>query len=146
MTISRRIALAFACMLLAFAVFATMGIVPTAVRFGPRYAISTAEMYPIYLFFTLVGWVLALPFVIYFKNADGWRTWAILAIGIAIGPCFMLALPMLGSLVRSGRISSAIWQGEGPEFVMALFIGSLTTLIYVLLLRRFTSKTLASRI
>jgi len=38
MTISRRIALAFACMLLAFAVFATMGIVPTAVRFGPRYA------------------------------------------------------------------------------------------------------------
>jgi cation transport ATPase len=90
---------------------------------------------PVYLLFTLPGWVLALPFVIYFKNADGWRTWAILAIGTAIGPCFLLGWPLL----EYGRIN---WRGNGAGASMALFIGFFTSLFYVLLLRHFTSKAL----
>jgi len=122
-------------MLLALAVFAVYGTVPIAVRYGPRHALPTVEIMPVYLLFMLPGWILALPFVIYFKNADGWRAWAILAVGTAIGPCFMLGWPLLAF----GRIN---WQGDGPGGVMALFIGFLTTLFYVLLLRRFTRKML----
>ena len=133
MTTPKRMALAFACMLLAFAAFALLGIVHAAVQFGPRYARPVVQILPVYLLFTLPGWALALPFVIYFKNADGWRTWAILAIGTAIGPCFLLGWPLL----EYGRIT---WQGDGAGASMALFIGFLTTLFYVLLLRRFTRK------
>ena len=135
MTTRKRMALAFACMLVAFAIFAILGIVPAAVRYGPRYARSVVQILPAYLLFTLPGWVLALPFVIYFKNADGWRTWAILAIGTAIGPCLLLGLPLL----KYGRIN---WQGDSAGAAMALFIGFLTTLFYVLLLRHFTRKAL----
>ena len=133
MTTPKRMALAFGCMLLALAVFAICGIVPIAVLYGPRHALPSVQMMPVYLLFALPGWILALPFVIYFKNADGWRTWAILGIGTAIGPCFMLGWPLLAS----GRIN---WQGDGAGGAMALFIGFLTTLFYVVLLRRFTRK------
>ena len=134
MTAPKRVALAFGCMLLALAVFAICGIVPITLRYGPRHALPSVQMMPVYLLFALPGWIIALPFVIYFKNADGWRTWAILGIGTAIGPCFMFGWPLLAS----GRIN---WQGDGPGGAMALFIGFLTTLFYVLLLRRFTRKT-----
>ena len=135
MTTPKRVALAFGCMLLAFTVFAFLLVVPTAVRFGSKYALPGVQILPVYLFFTLPGWFLALPFVIYFKNADGWRIWAILAIGTAIGPCFLLGL----TVIPTGQIN---WQGAGSAVLMALFIGFLTTLFYVLLLRRFTKKAL----
>lgn len=135
MTTLKRMGLAFASTLLAFAVFAILGVVPTAVRYGSRYAQPGVQILPVYLFFTLPGWFLALPFVIYFKNSDGWRVWAIMAIGTAIGPCFLLCL----ALIASGKMN---WHGDGAGVLMALFIGFLTTLFYVLLLRRFTRKAL----
>src|SRR6516162_9093554 len=121
MTALKRVALAFACTLLAFTVFALLLVVPPAVQLGSKYALPGVQMLPLYLFFTLPGWFLALPFVVYFKKADGWRTWAILAIGTAIGPCFMAGL----TLIPTGRINL---QGIGPAVLMALFIGFLTTL------------------
>ena len=133
MTTPKRMALAFGCMLLAFAIFALWGIVPTATRYGLRYVSPTFEILPVYLFFTLPGWVLALPFIIVFKNANGWRTWAMLAIGTAIGPCFLLGW----TLLEDHRIN---WRGNNVSLAMSLFIGSLTTVFYVLLLRRFTRK------
>jgi len=135
-TTARRIALAFFCMLLAFAIFATLGTVPLAVRYGLRYALPTVQLLPVYLLFSIFGWFLALPFVILFKNADGWRTWAILVIGTAIGPCLFLGWP----LIAYGEIN---WQGDGGAALMSFFIGFLTTTFYVLLLRRFTRSTAA---
>ena len=116
MTTSKRMALAFACTLLAFGVFAIWVVVPTAVRYGSKYALPGVQILPVYLFFALPGWFLALPLVIYFKNANGWRIWAILAIGTAIGPCFLLCL----ALIAAGKIN---WQGDGAAVSMALFIG-----------------------
>jgi hypothetical protein len=118
-------------MLLAFVIFATVGIVPLAVRYGLKHALPAVQLLPVYLLFTIPGWVLALPFVILFKNADGWRIWAILVIGTAIGPCLFLGWPLLAY----GRIN---WQGDGGAVFMASFIGFLTSVFYVLLLRRFT--------
>jgi hypothetical protein len=124
-------ALAVACMILAFATFAFVLVVPTVVQLGWKYALPGVQILPVYLFFTLPGWFLALPCVIYFKNADGWRAWAILGIGTAIGPCFLVSL----TLIPTGRINL---QGAGTAVLMALSISFLTTLFYVLLLRRFT--------
>lgn len=129
MTASKRIALAFGSLLLAFAIFGIVGAVP-ALRYGPRYTKDVVEMLPVYLVIAVLGWLLAIPFVILFKHADGWRAWATLAIGTAIGPIFLLT----PSLVATGRIS---WQGDGAGVGMSLFIGFVTTVVYVLLLRRF---------
>jgi hypothetical protein len=132
MTIPRRLALAFFCMLLAFAIFAILGTVPLAIRYGPRHTLPAVQLMPVYFFFTILGWILALPFVIFFKNANGWRSWAILVIGAAIGPCLFLGWPLLAY----GRINL---QGGGGAALMASFIGFLATVFYVLLLRRFAS-------
>ena len=74
---------------------------------------------------------MAVPFVILFKSADGWRAWATLAIGTAIGPIFLLTPNLVAT---GGQIS---WQAGGAGVVMSLVIGFLTTVFYVLLLRRF---------
>ena len=131
-------ALAFGCMLLAIAILGIIGIVPVAFRSGPRHALPTVEMLPVYLLFAFPGWVLALPIVLFFKDADGWRAWATLAIGTAIGPCFLLTWTLVAS---GGRIT---WQAEGAGMFMSLFIGFLTAALYVLALKRFKRKPLAT--
>ena len=131
MTAPKRIALAFGCLLLAFAIFGIVGTVPTLIRNGPSYARGEIEILPAYLVVAVAGWLLAIPFVILFKDADSWRAWATLAIGTAIGPIFLLT----PNLVATG--SQISWQAVGAGVVMSLFIGFLTTVFYVLLLRRF---------
>ena len=131
MTAPKRIALAFGCLLLAFAIFGIVGTVPTLIRDGPSHARFEIEILPVYLVVAVAGWLLAIPFVILFKDADSWRAWAILAIGTAIGPIFLLTPNFVAS---GGHIS---WQAEGTGVAMSLFIGFLTTVFYVLLLRRF---------
>jgi hypothetical protein len=131
MTAPKRIALAFGCLLLAFAIFGSLVTVPTLIRDGPRYARDAIEILPAYLVVALAGWLLAIPFVILFKDANGWRAWATLAIGTAIGPIFLLTPGLVAS---GGRIS---WQAEGAGVAMSLFIGFVTTVFYVLVLRRF---------
>ena len=134
MTAPKRIALAFGCLLLAFAIFDSLGTVPTLIRYGPRYVRNEIEILPVYLVVAVVGWLLAIPFVILFKDADGWRAWATLAIGTAIGPVFLLTPSLVAT---GGQIS---WQAEGAGVAMSLFIGFVTTVVYVLLLRRFKRK------
>jgi hypothetical protein len=131
MTAPKRIALAFGCLLLAFAIFGIVGTVPTLIRNGPSFAQGEIEILPAYFAVAVAGWLLAIPFVILFKDADGWRSWAILAIGTAIGPIFLLTPSLVAT---GGRIS---WQAEGTGVAMSLLIGFLTTVFYVLLLRRF---------
>lgn len=130
MTAPKRIALSFGCLLLAFAIFAAWGVVPTFIRYGNGSALRSLEMMPVYLAVAIAGWLLTLPFVVAFRDAEGWRGWATLVIGTAIGPILLLT----PSLVMAGQIN---WQGDGAGVDMSLFIGFLTTVFYVLLLRRF---------
>jgi hypothetical protein len=125
-------ALAFCCMLLGVASLGVPFGLPAAIRYGPRYALSTLEMLPVYLMFAFPGWILALPFVLLFKDANGRRLWWILAIGTAIGPAFMLSWCLHAS---GGRLN---WQANGSAVVMSIWIGFFTTVFYALLLRRFT--------
>ena len=131
MTAPKRIALAFGCMLLAIAILGIIGTVPTAIRYGPKSALPTIQILPVYLVVAVAGWLLAIPFVILFKDADRWRAWTTLAIGTAIGPIFLLTPSLIAT---GGRIS---WRAESGGVAMSLFIGFLTSLFYVLLLRRF---------
>lgn len=137
MSTLRRIASAFVCMLLAFAIFAVVLILPAEAQYGARFALTIVRTLPLYLFFTLAGWILALPFVILFRRATGWRTWLMLAIGTAIGPLFLLTWMW----IAGGRPN---WKGDYAVVVMPLFIGFLTTLFYVLLLRSCTPKAHAT--
>ena len=136
MTAPKRMALAFGGMLLAIAIFGTMDIVHIATFYGPRHALPNLQMLPVYLLFAFPGWVLALPFVLLFKDADGWRAWTILAIGTAIVPAFLLTWSLLAS---GGRTT---WRSDGMAVMMSLWIGFLTTVFYVALLRRFRNRLL----
>lgn len=138
MTTPKRMALAFGCMLLAIAILGVISAVHSAIRYGLQHTLHNIEAWPVFLLFAFPGWVLALPFVILFENADGWRTWAILAIGTAIGPCFILTWTLIAS---GGRIA---WQGNSFAIGMSLLVGFLITALYVLLLRSFKSKPLAT--
>ena len=129
MTTPKRMALAFGCMLLAIAALGILLTVPAAIRLGPRYALPALEILPVYLMFAIPGWVLALPFVVLFKDADGWRAWAILTIGPAIGPAFVLTWILMSA---RGHIK---WQGDGSAFFLSAIISFLTSGFYVLLLR-----------
>jgi hypothetical protein len=90
MTTPKRIALAFGCLLLGFAAFAILEVAPTLIRYGTGPGMRAMEMMPAYLAVAIAGWLLSIPFVIAFKDADGWRFWATLVIGTAIGPVFLL--------------------------------------------------------
>jgi hypothetical protein len=133
-------ALAFGCMILAIAILAIISTASTAIRYGPQHYVQNIDAWPVFLLFAFPGWILALPFVIFFENADGWHAWAILAIGTAIGPCFLFGWALIAS---HGRIA---WQSRGADnfaVVMSLLISFLTTGLYVVLLRRSERKLLA---
>ena len=138
MTAPKRVALAFGCLLLALLFFAVSSAVPMAVHYGLRHAIPVVQIMPVYRLFALPGLVLALPFVLLIKDAEGPRALIILAIGTCIGPGFMGTWSLLAS---HGRFS---WQGDGAFLLMPLEIGFLTTILYVLLLRRFGKQRLPS--
>ena len=131
--------LAFCCMLLAIAVFGMMGIIPSAIRHGPRYVLPILQMLPVYLLFAFPGWVLAQPFVLLFKDANGWRAWATLAIGTAIGPTFLLVWSFVSSHGQTN------WKSDGSAVLMSLRIGFLTSAFYIALLRYFNNRRERSR-
>ena len=137
MTALKRVALAFCSLLLGFLLFAVVGTVPTAIHYGLRYAIPTLQILPAYLLVALPGLVLALPFVLLIKDAEGPRAWIILAIGTCIGPGVLGTWSLLAA---HGHLS---WQGDGPGLLMSLEIGTPTTIIYVMLLRRFGEQRLS---
>lgn len=131
MTAQRRVGLAFCSLLVSFTLFSLIITIPSLVAYGTLFLRSNVEALPLYLLFAIPGVLLALPFVLLFKDAEGWRAWAILALGSAIGPGFWESWSMLES---HGHFS---WQGDGLAIVFSLMIGVPTTVVYVLLLRRF---------
>ena len=131
----KRMLLALGCVLLAVLLLGLVG-AAFSLRYGWRYTEPVFEMLPVYLLFALPGWVCALPFVLFFRDAQGSRAVAILAIGTAIGPAVILT----GSLLEThGQLD---WQANGSAVLMAFLIGTLTTVLYVVFLRRFSPSPL----
>jgi hypothetical protein len=89
------------------------------------------------------GWLLGMPFVLLVRNIRGWRFWFYLALGSCIAPG-LFSLSLLHShLTRSSSGSSP--TTESPDYTavpISAAISILTTLIYLLLLRRNQTEAL----
>ena len=156
MTAGKRMLLGFCCVLLAIALVGVLFMLPNAIRYGPRFALSMWTMLPLFLLFAVPGWVLALPFVLLFRNADGYRAWLILLIGTAIGPASIVTAEIAGRLrmlvasrhaaelqpVASSAFSAGLfnWQRDGYGIVMSLVIAFFTAAFYAALLRHFSRE------
>lgn len=84
--------------------------------------------------FSLPGWALAIPIVLIVLNFRGWRFWMYLAIGCAIGPTLMFGLALYAFLTEPSMVGFN--AGAGPLLILGSAISCLTTLIYLLLMRR----------
>lgn len=86
-----------------------------------------------FLFFSLPGWLLAVPLVLVTRNIGGWRFWMYWAIGSAIGPLMILGIALY-SFLTSPK-SSAFASGSITFAYFAAAVSSLTTFFYLLSLR-----------
>ena len=91
---------------------------------------------------SLVGWLFSAPLVLIVRSVRGWRFWIYWALGSCFGPLLMLALFAL-TFVPSGHGSNPHWsppQLKGLIYLAAT-ISILTTLLYLLLLRRIENRS-----
>ena len=129
MTTSRRIALSFGCVVFVIALLFALTITSMVIHGANRTELATPlEVAPLYLAVALPGWIIALPFVVQFKDAEGRRGWWMLLIGTVIGPAFIVGW------------CGIYWQhfpssGDRFALVAAAVISFLTTASYVLSLR-----------
>jgi hypothetical protein len=84
--------------------------------------------------FSLPGWVLSIPVVLIVTNVRGWRFWMYLVIGCSIGPLLMFGIALYGFLTDPRTDGFA--AGASPLLFLGTAVSCLTTLIYLLLLRR----------
>jgi hypothetical protein len=136
MTASKRLLLAFGCTVLGVSTIGIFGVVRSlhyGLRYGLKYVGQILQILPVYLIIALAGWVIAIPFVLAFKSARGVQGWLTLCIGTIIGPAFLTAW-------LEGHIN---WLADGSSLVLSAAIGCLTTVFYVLLLRRMTPQEAA---
>jgi hypothetical protein len=96
-------------------------------------------MAPFFLIFSFLGWVAAIPVVLIANSFCRWRLWLYLALGTCIGPILYLALGLY-SFLRS-KTPIHIFEMP-PQFIVVSF---LTTLIYLLLIRRAQAAAIRKR-
>jgi hypothetical protein len=86
---------------------------------------------PWVIMLSLPGWALAIPIVLLVKNIYGWRFWMYWVIGLCLGPAIILAVALY-----TGPGLGAIPFGSTSLVYLAAAISGLTTLLYLLRLRR----------
>jgi hypothetical protein len=86
------------------------------------------------LVFSLPGWLLAIPIVLAVRNFRGWRFWMYFALGSCIGPALFLGMALYFFLRSPAHFGSL--PGPLGLYVRPAVVSSLTTLVYLLLLRR----------
>jgi hypothetical protein len=83
--------------------------------------------------FSVPGWLLAIPIVLFVRNISGWRFWIYFALGAVFGPALILGLAFY-SAVRAP--SFAGFPGNSMSVVyLAGAISAISSLVYLLLLR-----------
>ena len=133
MTAQRRMALAFCCMMVAVVLFNIPVAILAIWRSGwDRVHFLAGLIY--YAGFAFPGWLISLPFIFLFKDANGGKAWWILGIGTAIGPAFirawMLSIP--------GHQFN--WRSDGGLIAVSVAIAFLTSLLYVIAMRYFEHR------
>lgn len=92
--------------------------------------------------FCVLGWLLSLPVILRIRRIDKWRFWFLLAMGTGIGPAIMFSIAIcfeVSAVIE--RISSPNWDPAIKNYVyIATAISFLTTLIYLLILRRIENR------
>jgi hypothetical protein len=132
---SARVVLSFGCVLLATGLFNLRGISSYRLDIGIRF-----DFFVLTLLFALPGWLLCLPLVIAFKDAESWRGWVILIVGVSIGPGFILAWRLL-TMPNGGHFTR---QGDGYSLLASTIVSFLTTIFYVLTLKIIHRRSASS--
>ena len=83
---------------------------------------------------SLPGWFLALPLILLIRNVSGWRFWICWAIGIALGPVIILVVAWVAA--SRGLVLAGLPGGLASAYYLATAISALTSLLYLLLVRR----------
>jgi hypothetical protein len=87
--------------------------------------------------FCMVGWVFALPVVWIVTNIRTWRFWLYWVLGSCVGPLLMVALSAIVFMVFPQNSSNTMFSSTLlPLVYLAGAVSSLTSLFYLLLLRR----------
>lgn len=103
---------------------------------GPLYLLMFGS--PLYL----AGWIVSLPIIFSIRRVDGWRFWALLAVGSCVGPFIMFSVGMCFEVSAViSRISSPNWDPIIHIWVYdSIAISFLSTLIYLSIARRSASS------
>lgn len=130
MTAVRNTALWFLSLFLSIALFSLI--------YGARYGHeSFVFVFRITMMFALPVACLYLPIVIALRDAEEGRMRVIAGSGVLIGP----ASVAVWGLILGVRGEPSVWQGDGIGFgimtdlILALIVGSLTTMLYVIALK-----------
>ena len=91
---------------------------------------------PWVIMLSLPGWALAVPIVLLVRNIRGWRFWMYWVIGLCLGPALILAV----TLYSGPGLAAFTGNNSMSPFYLAAAISGLTTLIYLLLLRRAQAR------
>jgi hypothetical protein len=94
-------------------------------------AASVAFVTGMVLILSFPGWLLAIPIVLAVRHVYGWRFWMCFALGIGIGPLTFLGMQLYFALASH----AAFVPGPIEFYLRPAAVSSLTTLIYLLLLR-----------
>jgi hypothetical protein len=87
---------------------------------------------------SLPGWLLTLPLVLLVRNVRGWGFWMYWVIGICFGPAIVLMVNWIAAM--RGFSLAGIPGGLSSAIYLAAAISGLSSLIYLLLLRREQTK------
>ena len=91
--------------------------------------------------FSVVAWVVSAPVVLIVQNIRGWRFWFYLLAGSSVGPLLMLALAgIIFTAFPQGPNASLLNPAVTPLLYLAGIISTLTSIFYLLLLRRATAR------
>lgn len=109
---------------------------------GPKTFIENAFYFGAAIFLcSLPGWIVAIPIVLFVSNFNGWRFWAMLALGAGIGPLVTFTVALYFQ-VNAPNHSHYAPEARNLVF-LATAVSALTTLLYLLGVRRLSGASLA---
>ena len=117
-----------------------------AARTAPGQRANEFSLAVYFLYLVVPGWVLALPILLSFRNASGWRLWVQALLGCALGPVFLIVVGLAFDLHYSLHRTS-FWPPFRYDIMgMALAISSLSTFFYLGAVKWFEHASTASKV